>query len=374
MVTSAGSPAHRDTTAISCWATASPYGLGASAFRAGLMTKQAAVRPLPEELRAGGPHEEGGWVPDFDIKAVLGRKGTRSMDRLTALTVATVGMLLRSAGPGLAEDHPEAMGLVIGSGHGSVKSIMDFTKESMTSALPYHVDPGSVPNTVMNRAASQSAISHSIKGPNVTVSAGVLTGLIALNYATALLRQRRAEAVLVGASEEYSAQRSWLAQRADAGDGQQTSGPLGEGSVLLLLEPASRAVAYGRPVLAEVVASRFTAFTEPEGAQRSLARSVTGALQEARASPDQVTLVVPSDRGGYLGDYENAALSAVLSDHRPQLVLTRALIGDMSAAAAAFQLAAALVHANTGGLALVTSVDPGGNAGCTLLRLPAASS
>ncbi|MFE5039216.1 beta-ketoacyl synthase N-terminal-like domain-containing protein [Streptomyces sp. NPDC056683] len=376
MATGAVDPRRQEALVISGWAATSPYGLGAAAFETGVSAERAVVRELPDRLRGDGPHEEGGWIPDFDIKAVLGRKGTRSLDRVTALAVSTTGMLLQAAGPGLVHDRPEAIGLVLGSGHGSVKSIMDFTHESLTAAQPHHVDPAVIPNLVMNRAAGLSAIWHTIKGPNVTVSGGSLTGLLALGYATRLVRQGRAEAVLAGAAEEYSAQRSWLEHHSRADGTRQANGPLGEGAVMMLVEPAHRAAEHGRPVLAEVLASRFIAFAEPAKAHRALTRAVSEALKEADATADHVDLVVPSDCGGPLGEQEDAALrTAGFDDEHPaRVVRLRALIGDTSAAASAFQLATALSHRNRAGLALITSIDPDGNSGCTLLRLPSAPS
>ncbi|MCJ0871750.1 beta-ketoacyl synthase N-terminal-like domain-containing protein [Streptomyces sp. AP-93] len=359
---------------VSGWATASPYGLGAAAFTEGVRAGREAVAPLDEQVRGNGPYDRAGIVPGFDIKTVLGRKGTRSMDRATGLAVATAGMLLETAGPGLADDRPEAVGMVLGTGHGSVQSIMDFTRDSLTGDKPFHVDPALFPNTVMNRAAGQSAIWHTLKGPNTTISGGALTGLLALNYAARLLKQGHAEAVLVGAVEEFSVARSWLEYHARSGAGRQPAGPLGEGCALFLLEPAARAAANGRPALATVLGSRFIAFPEPEGAQRAVARAVTEVLKEAGVEIADVTLVVPSDAGGPLGAREEAALTEVLGPLEPHRLRLRRLLGDATAASAAFQLASALaVGEGDGGLALVTSVDPDGTAGCSLLRLGSAA-
>ncbi|MGV9319641.1 beta-ketoacyl synthase N-terminal-like domain-containing protein [Streptomyces sp. NPDC003660] len=368
MSVSLATGADPDTLVVSGWSAASPYGLGAEAFAEGLREGRDGVRAADDALDLG-PYERSGHVPGFDIRAVLGRKGTRSMDRATALAVATAGMLLERAGGGLAQDDPEAVGMVLGTGHGSVQSIMDFTRDSLTGEKPFHVDPALFPNTVMNRAAGQSAIWHTLRGPNTTVAGGALTGLLALSYAARLLRRGHCEAVLCGAVEEFSAERAWLEYRARAfGPHQQPTGPLGEGCALFLLEPLGRASTHGRRVLATLLGTRFVAFHAPDRAHDAVVRAVTEALKEADVRPDEVALLVPSDCGGPLGGREDAALASVFGERQPPWSRLRRLIGDLGAASASLQLAAAVTVPEAGRPVLVTSVDPDGQAGAVVLR------
>ncbi|BAC71369.1 3-oxoacyl-ACP synthase [Streptomyces avermitilis] len=368
MSVSLATGADPDTLVVSGWSAASPYGLGAEAFAAGVLGDVDAVRGADDATDLG-PYERAGRVPDFAAKAVLGRKGTRAMDRATALAVATAGLLLEEAGPGLAQDAPEAVGMVLGTGHGSVQSIMDFTRDSLTGDKPFHVDPALFPNTVMNRAAGQSAIWHTLRGPNTTVAGGAATGLLALNYAARLLRQRHCEAVLCGAVEEFSTARAWLEYRArTGGPHRQPAGPLGEGCALFLLESLGRARAHGRTPLASLLAARFIAFTDQERAKDAVARSVTEALKNAEVRPEEVALLVPSDSGGELGAREDAALADLFGEHRPPRLRLRRLTGDLGAASASMQLAAAVAAGGEGTPVLVTSVDPDGQTGAVVLR------
>ncbi|MFF6995698.1 beta-ketoacyl synthase N-terminal-like domain-containing protein [Streptomyces sp. NPDC008313] len=368
MSVSLATGADPDTLVISGWSAASPYGLGAEAFAAGVRGDADGIRAADGSADLG-PYERAGRIPDFDARAVLGRKGTRAMDRATALAVATAGMLLEAAGPSPARDNPEAVGMVLGTGHGSVQSIMDFTRDSLTGEKPYHVDPALFPNTVMNRAAGQSAIWHTLRGPNTTVAGGAATGLLALSYAARLLRQGHCEAVLCGAVEEFSAERAWLEYRArTGGPHHQPAGPLGEGCALFLLETASAALTHGRAPLASLLASRFIAFTDQERAGDALARAASEALKDADVRPEDVGLLVPSDSGGPLGAREDAALAGLFGEHRPPRLRLRRLIGDAGAASASFQLAAAVAAGEDGTPVLVTSVDPDGQTGAVVLR------
>ncbi|GDY53952.1 hypothetical protein SVIO_045750 [Streptomyces violaceusniger] len=78
---------------ISAWTAVSPLGLRGADFTAALRSGRPAARPLdPEEWSA--PFREASLVPDFHIRQILGRKGTRSMDRATGLAVTAIRHLL----------------------------------------------------------------------------------------------------------------------------------------------------------------------------------------------------------------------------------------------------------------------------------------
>ncbi|MEY9875813.1 3-oxoacyl-[acyl-carrier-protein] synthase II [Streptacidiphilus sp. MAP12-33] len=350
---------------VSGWAVSSPFGLGRAGFAEGLRSGRRAVAPVDPALWPV-PYAEAGLIPGFDIREVLGRKGTRSMDRVTGIAVATVGMLLADYGRSLAAD-PEATGLVLGTS-GSVQSIMDFTRDALTGEKPYLVDPAAFPNTVMNCPTGQSAIRHCLKGPNVTVSGGAATALLALQYAARLLRGGHATALLAGAAEEFSVQRARLERAAEHGGDEPE--PLGEGAALFLLEQGAAARAAGREVLATVLGSRFRAFQDPDRAGAALERCVVDLLAGAGVLADDVALVVPGGSPGLLGKQEDAALAGVAGVRR----FVRPLLGDATAASAAFQLAAVLAEREdrpelADRLALVTAVDRDGTVGATLLRL-----
>ncbi|MEU5883469.1 beta-ketoacyl synthase N-terminal-like domain-containing protein [Spirillospora sp. NPDC047279] len=314
-------------TTISGWSAISPFGLGGADFAAGV---RAGRRPAT-------------WaVPDFDAREVLGRKGTRTMDRVTALAVATT----RSLVPGLGEE----TALVLGTNVGSVKSSMDFARATLTEDKPFYVDAGRFPNAVLNCAAAQCGIWHTLKGPNATISGGRATGLLALNYARRLLRSGRASgAVLCGAVEEYSAERSWL----------ENGSPLGEGCAMFRLERA------GGGGVAEVLALEFTVSPDDDQAADALERCVHRAFTTSGETVEDLWLAVGSG-----GDGEDEVVGG-LGERRLNVT---DLVGDTFAASSAFGIAAVLAFgdAGAGRTALVTATDRDGVAGCVLLRLAGA--
>ncbi|MGY0061450.1 beta-ketoacyl synthase N-terminal-like domain-containing protein [Streptomyces sp. LZ34] len=372
---------------ISAWAAISPLGLYGADFATGLRSGRRAGKPLdPEEWSV--PFHEACLVPDFHIKQILGRKGTRSMDRTTGLAVTAIGQLLTDERPGTAERPGAAAaageraagerlpgvgedtGVALGTSTGSAQSIMDFTRDSLVGERPFFVDPARFPNTVMNCAAGQTAIWHGFKGPNTTIAGGRATGLLTLQYALRLQRAGRATTVLCGAVEEFSSARAWLEWHSRA-DG-DTAAVLGEGAAVWLLEPDATAREHGRGGLVEVAGLEFGFATDAGRARTVLADVVRRLLDRTDAAPGQIWAVADSQAPGAEGAAERAALAEVLDGHEPLRVSAADSIGDTYAASAAFQITAVLALAERadtapGSLALVTSVDRDGVVGAALL-------
>ncbi|WP_216906628.1 beta-ketoacyl synthase N-terminal-like domain-containing protein [Nocardia noduli] len=338
------------------WSATSPFGVGRAAFSEGVragMGRAGAVEPV------SGPAGGACLIPDFDVRAALGKKGTRTMNRLTGMAVITVGQLLGA----MDEEVPaEELGLVLGTTVGSAQSAMDFVRASLTADEPFRVESGLIPYAVINGSAGQCAIWHKLRGPNATVAAGRAAGLLALNYARRLLLTGRARTVLAGSAEEYSEARHWIARAAG-----ETADPLGEGCAMFALTNSPVA----EPI-AEIHAIQVMNCTD--GDWRAVVRMcVDRVLATAGIEAARVRLACPSGAPNELGDGELAALGEILPDAVLLEPIGR-LIGETHAVSAAFQLAAVLSVADrdpslAGGFAVVTSVDDSGTTAAALLRL-----
>jgi 3-oxoacyl-[acyl-carrier-protein] synthase II len=334
---------------ISAWSALSPFGHGRAAFADGVR-RGAPVAPVTAEDDWG--RAEARLVPGFDIVEQLGRKGTSSMDRTSALAVMTLRHLLRDE-PGSVAADPRT-GVVLGTTSGSTRTQFEFTRDSLTRRKPYFVNPAQMPFALMNSAAAQCAMWHGLTGPNSTVAAGRVAGPAVLRYAVRLLRTGRASSVFAGAVEEHSGARELL----------EPGGSLGEGCGLLFLQTAA---AGNRSVLAEVVAVD-TRLGEPRGA-------LVACLRQAMSghTADEVWGIALSAGDPELSEVEREASDEVLG-RVGTVVRPGALVGDTGAASGVLGLAGLLAHAEVdpaarGRLAVTTSVDRDGTAGCVVLRL-----
>ncbi len=351
---------------ITGWSAVSPYGIGRDAFVQGVSSGRATVSALDTE-QWSGPDELACLVPDFDVRKVLGKKGTRSMDRVTGLAVTAVRELLRGEpGQDGAFTPDEGAALVLGTTTGSAQSMMDLTRDTWVNEAPYHVDPAKFPNTVMNCAAGQCAIWYGLKGPNTTVAAGRASGLLALNYARRLLTSGRAHTVLCGAAEEYSPARSWLERHTRQPD--ESATVLGEGCAILQLQPPHT---HPHP-LAELL-TITTAITHPNHITTTLTQTIQNTLNHHHLTPHDIWAISPSTPPGITGDHERHALNHIFKNHTPHRIPAPGPIGDTAAATATFQIAAILSHhqqhPHPGHTTLITAIDRDGVLACALLRL-----
>jgi 3-oxoacyl-[acyl-carrier-protein] synthase II len=346
---------------ITAWETYSPLGHGAQAHAEGLRAVGLAAA-------------ERSVVRDFDVREILGRAGTRSMDRAAGLAVTTTHRLLDRVGEALAGEAPLAgtplagygsadVGVVLGVSD-PVKSVMDFLRDTWTRDKPYDVDPSHAPRTLMNFAAGQCAIWHGVRGPNATICGSHATALLTLNYARRLQRNGHARAVIWGAVEELSDDRAAVESARTSAAGR----PPGEGCVMFLLESAQTRPA-DRTALAGVLAVEFGVWADPGRIRDVLAGCLNRALRRAAVPRDEVFAVAPLSSVGPRGSAERAGVADVLGSV-PVLTKTADAIGDTGAASAAFQIAELLVTgAGSGRVGVATTVDGEGRVGCALLRV-----
>ncbi|MEU8517671.1 beta-ketoacyl synthase N-terminal-like domain-containing protein [Kitasatospora sp. NPDC048722] len=353
------SPVSAPPPVITAWSALSPLGTGTAAH---------TVAPPPDgpAHRETRPDHTVHLVPDFEPRAVLGKAGTRSMDRVSALAVATVGDLLRQLPPDRPGPHTDPAGTaVVLATTGSPQAMRDFTRSSLLAAKPYHVNPAVIPSGVPNCAAGLVAIWHRLTGPNTTICAGRTGALAALGHAQRLLANGRAGRVIVGATEEYTPTRAILdLRRQPPGD---TRPVLGEGCAVFLLEPPAPQPA-GGPVT-EVLGVVHNTGPASDPAAR-LPDCIREALDQCWIRPGQVWAALGARTVGAHGRREQQVLDELFGTEVGHRVAPLP-IGDTSCATSAFQLAAALAApapTTTDTILVVTSVDVIGTVACAVLR------
>ncbi|MEH1123229.1 beta-ketoacyl synthase N-terminal-like domain-containing protein [Micromonospora sp. CPCC 206061] len=349
---------------ISGWGAVSPDGIGVPA----LVDRHAAGTP-PALTPAGDPPEPSGYAyAGFDPRRELGRKGTSFYDRATALAAVACGEALRDSALPLTDDGDRSrVGLVLGTTLGSFKSTSDFTRETLVQDKPYLVNPVLFPNTVMNCAAGQAAIRHGLRGVNATIAGGPTAFLSALRYADNALTRGYADAILVGAVEEFSAHRAWTVHLTGP-DG--SSRAAGEGAAVFTIE-RSGVPRRGAHHDAEVLAVATGFGPGPGGGADALAACVRRVLARVRLPEGEPSLVVSGEwETGDRSEYD--AVVSVLG-RRPRRLLPKSLFGECDAAHGALGLAVLLgLHRaepeRDGTVTLLTARGGDGAAAAALVR------
>lgn len=292
-----------------------------------------------------------GWaIRNVDVRAELGRKGTSTYDRNTALAIMCAQRVIDQA----AVSDPESTAVVVGTTVGSLKSTSDYSKATLVEERPYHVNPILFPNSVMNCSAGQAGIRFGLRGPNATIAAGPMALHTTLRYATNLVRQGYANEVLTITAEEYTPHRAWQANKT-------STSPAGEGAVAFRLRAQSHE---NNP---RFLATR-TGFAPGARQLPALERCIGRVLEEAGVDPSDVATAAAGAAAPGAPDVE--ALARALPGAR--ILHTVEHFGDCGAATAA--LAAARVLTRTADqhtsspYAVIVASDPDGSVGATLLH------
>lgn len=386
----------RPVLAISGWGVVSAAGIGAEQFHAAL-----ASGTLPATVDAAAvfgdvPQPRCHALVAFDAKEFLGAKGLRFLDRSTCLALVACGQALQDTDLPLDRESADRVGVILGTTSGSVKAAADYSRDTLVHEVPYQVRALAFPTTSMNCAAGQSAIRYRLRGVNATIAGGPLAVLSALRFARVALARGGADALIVGAVDEYSQYVAWLARGGLRDPADRV--PLGEGAAVFVVEavdplapvepvepldpldsvepagPAGRGPSRRAPD-AEVLAVEVGQYGppgEPPDLADGLADCVRRALAAAGVEPGEVRLVVASEGDDEaLAAIEQSALAATVPG--AERLAVKPYTGEAGAASGALQIAAVLARhrhdpGRDGWISLVTACSPEGSAGAAVLR------
>ncbi|MEU3726608.1 beta-ketoacyl synthase N-terminal-like domain-containing protein [Streptomyces sp. NPDC031705] len=304
-------------------------------------------------------------VPSFDITDFVPKKGTKNIDRTTALGLAASARLKQGLtdSAGITDDSWHSTGVAMGSMVGSLRSSIELDSSVIEGAGIDLINPARFPNTTMNCCASQVAIWHGFRGPNSTLANGNLSAFSALQYAARLIHRGHGQRMLVGGVEELSPHTAWgIRSKKIVHD----TVPVCEAAAVFALEPEGLSQA---PALATVPACAvgFAPERTDAGFTDALRRVITAVLRQAGVDDTAVDIVLPGAEGTVLAEAEQAALAGFTADR----VDVRKTLGECGSATGALQVAAALAVGRPGSTALITGIDISGAVGAAVLRIGA---
>ncbi|MEV6052194.1 beta-ketoacyl synthase N-terminal-like domain-containing protein [Streptomyces sp. NPDC052107] len=213
-----------------------------------------AVRGVP------GPEGLLGPLPADHRQAVdpvsrLTGRGLRYKDRATKLAMVAARDALRAAGltdeTGGLTVPGESVGVTASTNYGNVDTVCE-TVRTIAESGYLATSPMMLPATSSNVVASWVAITHGLRGANLTLCNGPTSGLDAVNWARLLIASGRVERMLVlGVEPDNPAVRHVTGVPEAAPDDLSDAPDLFDGSVALVAESAASAEARGvRPLAA----------------------------------------------------------------------------------------------------------------------------
>jgi 3-oxoacyl-(acyl-carrier-protein) synthase len=333
----------------------------------GLAEGRSAVAPVYPAGQAPHGASPAARIASFTTEPELPKAKARRLDRGSLFAVVAARQCIGDAGWQMA-GREERTGILLGTGSAGAGPLTEFERQ-MAVESPEAASPFLFPYTVANAPASVVALELVIKGPNVTVIQKDPAAFNALFYGRMMLADGRADALLIGAADEWSLtyHQAYEHLRVTRSDGREGF-VLGEGAGVVLVEPEESARARGARTdvrLAGLATRPVPMSPHVRQANPShLAAVIRAALEEAGTSPTDIGLVHLSRNGvPWVDDAEREALEEVFGGSLPRTSAVKLQIGENPfAGATQLALAAAALRTEVGLRAvLVNAFGAGGN-------------
>ncbi|MCV6595678.1 MAG: beta-ketoacyl-[acyl-carrier-protein] synthase family protein [Mangrovicoccus sp.] len=306
----------------------------------------------------------GGQVRDYDPELHFNRQQIALYDRFTQFTLLSAREAIAQSGLSFAGDLAGRTGVVLGTSGGGLNT-QDDNYRSVYEDGKNRVHPFVVPKLMNNAAASHVSMEYNIKGPGFTVATACASSNHAMGLAFQLIRGGAADVMVTGGSEAmlcFGGVKAWEGLRVMSKDAcrpfsaNRNGMVQGEGAAVYVFENYEHAKARGADIIAEVVgfAMSSDAADIVMPSKQGAARAISGALQDAGITPEQVGYVNAHGTGTAANDKtECAAVADVFGAHADKLMMssTKSMHGHAIGATGAIELLACTMALRDGVIA-----------------------
>lgn len=333
----------------------SPVGNNIPAFWQALKEGRGGVGPLTafdaSKFNSRIAAEVKGFEPDM---YGISSKDVKRMDKFVQYAIACAKQAISDAGLDLDKEDRNRIGVLIGSGIGSLYIIEEEHKVYLEKG-PSRLSPFLIPMLIVNEAAGQVAINFGLKGPNSCVATACASGSHAIGDAFRILERQEADVMVCGGTEScithlgvggFCALKA-LSTRNDEPD--KASRPfdrerdgfvMAEGCGVVILETLEHAQKRNAPIYAELVGYGMSCdayhITAPDPQGDGAARAMRAALKDAELNPEEVGYINAHGTSTKLNDkLETLAIKNALGNHAKKTMVssTKSMTGHLLGAA-----------------------------------------
>ena len=330
-----------------------PIGNTAEAFWAGVRAGKVGIGPITKFDTADYKVKIAAEVKDFDPKSRLDAKAARRMETFSQYAVAASLEAAENAGLSMEEEDPFRVGVIVGSGIGSLQAL-EAAEEKITTKGPSRVDPLLVPKMITNMAAGNVSIALGARGKCTNVVTACATGTHCIGDAFRAIQYGDADVCVAGGSESAItpigvAGFTNLTALSTSTDPLRASIPfdknrsgfvLGEGAGIVVLEELSHAKKRGAKILAEIVGYGATSdayhITSPLEDGSGAAKAMSLAMEEAGVAPEEVEYINAHGTGtGHNDLFETRAIKRAFGEAAEKVSInsTKSMTGHLLGAA-----------------------------------------
>ena len=319
-----------------------------------ILNGESGIGPITQFDAAEYKTKIAGEVRNFDPLALFGSKDARRLSRSSQLALAAAGQAVEDAGIAANNIDRDRIGIIVGSGMGSMDPIIDSTL-TLSSRGPSRVSPFFVPMMLADTPAAVISITFGLSGPNMSVATACATGNNVIGEAAVTIRRNAADIMIAGATEAcilplalagFSIMKA-LSTRNDSP--QEASRPfdkdrdgfvVSEGAAVLVLEELQHALARKATIYGEILgygsSSDASHISQPAPDGAGAAKAIRAALQDAGLLVNDIDYINAHGTSTQMNDHaETAAIKTVFGDYAYQVPVssTKSMHGHLLGAA-----------------------------------------
>ena len=339
----------------------SPVGNNIDEFWSSLIAGKSGVCRISQFDPAQYDSQIAGEVKNFDPSPHISPKDKRRMDKFVQYALIAAHQAAADAQLDLGKEDPFQIGVLIGSGIGSLYTVQEQTKVLMTKG-PSKMSPFTIPMLIVNMASGWIAISFGVKGPNSAVATACASGGHAIGDAFKIIQRGDAQLMITGGTESCVCQTgvgAFCAMKALStknSEPEKASRPfdkerdgfvIGEGAGVVLLENLEHAQKRNAPIYAEIVGYGMSGdayhMTAPDPEGEGAARAMTEALGDARIKPEDISYINAHGTSTPLNDkVETLAIKKVFAKFAQKIPVssTKSMTGHLLGAAGGVEFVA----------------------------------
>jgi 3-oxoacyl-[acyl-carrier-protein] synthase II len=296
-----------------------------------------------------------GEVKGFDPNLYgITTKDTKRMDKFVQFAIAAARQTVRDAGLDLNRLNRDRIGVLIGSGIGSLHTIEEESKVYIEKG-PSRLSPFLIPMLIVNEASGQVAITYGFKGPNSCVATACASGSHAIGDAFKIIERGDADIMLCGGTEScitplglggfcalkaLSVRNNEPEKASRPFDRERDGFVMAEGCGLVLLENLEHAKQRNAQIYAEIVGYGMSCdayhITAPDPEGDGAARAMKEALRDAGLRPEDVNYINAHGTSTKLNDkIETLAIKKAFGSHSKKVMVssTKSMTGHLLGAA-----------------------------------------
>ncbi len=288
-------------------------------------------------------------------------KDVKRTAKFVQYAVASAKQAVESSGLILDKEDRNRIGVIIGSGIGSLHTIEEEHKVFLNKG-PSRLSPFLIPMLIVNEASGLVAILHGFKGPNSCVATACASGSHAIGEAYRTILYGDADIMITGGTESCivpTAVGGFCALRALStrnNEPEKASRPfdlerdgfvMAEGSGLVVLESLEHAQKRSANIIAEIIGFGMTCdayhITAPDPAGEGAGSAMTIAMKDARLNPQDIDYINAHGTSTKLNDkIETLSMKRAFGQHSKKVMVssTKSMTGHLLGAAGGVEFVA----------------------------------